>query len=98
MSEQTQQGAVRTEPNPALGQLAVKTFHRDLPRWLKERPGQRVAYHGDKLIGFAATARELYQLLEDRLGIPGQEYAVFCIEEQPPLEFDDPYEEFELSE
>ncbi len=90
MSEQAQREAVGAEPNPALGQLALETFRRDLPRLMAERPGQWVAYHGDKLIGFAKTPPDLYQEL-DRRGLDGREYVVYCIEPEPPREFDSPY-------
>jgi hypothetical protein len=87
MSEQAQAKAASAEPNPALGRLALETFRRDLPRLMKERPGQWVAYHGDRLIGFAKTPTGLYQDF-DRRGVPGQEYHVGCIEPEPPLEFE----------
>jgi hypothetical protein len=90
MNEPAQKEAVGAEPNPALGKLAWETYLRDLPRLLEERPGQCVAYHGDQIIGFAATARELYQLCHKR-GIPGQEYEICRIEPAPPEIVDSPY-------
>ncbi|HYW81982.1 MAG TPA: hypothetical protein VFB30_01925 [Spirochaetia bacterium] len=92
MSEQTQRGPVRTEPNPALGLLALETFRRDRPRLMEERPGQWVAYHGDRLICFAKTPPDLYQELDRRgLKFTGQEYVIRCIEEEPPMVYDNPY-------
>src|SRR5438552_3876706 len=92
MSEQAKVKAVRTEPNPALGLLALETFRRDLPRLLKERPGQWVAYHGDRLIGFGATPPDVYDELERRgLKAIGQEYIIRCIEPEPPDIVDSPY-------
>ena len=78
----------RAESGP--GALALETFRRNLPRLMAERPGQWVAYHGDKLIGFAKTPPELYEEL-DRRGLDGREYVVYCIEPEPPREFDSPY-------
>jgi hypothetical protein len=75
---------------PSLGRLARETFRRDLPRLLKERPGQWVAYHGDQLVGLAKTDLELYQLCIQR-GYRGQDYTVRCIEPEPPEIVDSPY-------
>ena len=36
-----------------LGELAEDAFRRDLPLLLKERPGEWVAYHGDRRVGIA---------------------------------------------
>jgi hypothetical protein len=90
MNERARKEAVGAEPCPALGRLALETFRRDLPRLLEERPGQWVAYHGDQLIGFAATPPELYEVIHRR-GLPGQEYVVCCIEPEPPDVVDSPY-------
>ncbi len=90
MNEPAQKAAVGSAPRPALGLLALETFRRDLPRLMAERPGQWVAYHGDKLIGFAATGRELYQQCLRR-GLDGQEYLVGRIAPEPPEIFDSPY-------
>jgi hypothetical protein len=73
-----------------LGWLAVLTFRRDLPRLLKERPDEWVAYHGDQLVGIAKTDLELYKKCA-RLGIPDDEYIVRPIELEPPDEVDSPY-------
>jgi hypothetical protein len=40
---------------------ALNAFARDLPQFLRDRPGQWVAYHGDKPLGFGATKTALYQ-------------------------------------
>ncbi len=42
-------------------QQALETFHRDLPQLLQERPGQWVAYSGDRRLGFGRTKTQLYQ-------------------------------------
>jgi hypothetical protein len=52
--------------------------------------GQWVAYHGDQLVGFAKTARELYQECERR-GYRGRDYIVYCIEPELPEIIDSPY-------
>jgi hypothetical protein len=41
-------------------QVALRAFERDLPRLRAERPGQWVAYQGNRLLGFATQQRELY--------------------------------------
>ena len=46
-----------------LGQQALRSFERDLPRLWTERPGQWVAYRGERLLGFSAYKHELYQRL-----------------------------------
>jgi hypothetical protein len=63
---------------------AEAAFKRDLPRLLQERPGQWVAYYGDKLIGFAKDSRELWQRCES-LGY--EEIFVCCIEPYPESDF-----------
>jgi hypothetical protein len=64
-----------------LGQQALRTFERDLPRLWSERPGQWVAYQGDRLLGFAAHKHELYQRYFEQ-GLERAEFVVFCIEPQ----------------
>jgi hypothetical protein len=64
---------------PPLVEQAQKAFCRDLPRLLRERPGQWVAYHGDKQLGFATTQAHLYQECL-RHGIDEEEFVVQCIE------------------
>jgi hypothetical protein len=90
MNGPTQSDPVQATDKPALGPLALATYRRDLPRLLEERPGQWVAYHGDQLVGFAKTARELYQECERR-GYRGRDYVVDCIEPELPDIVDSPY-------
>lgn len=60
---------------------ALRAFQRDLPElWIK-RPGEWVAYQGDRLLGFAAQKHELYQQCFQQ-GLERQEFVVFCIEPQ----------------
>ena len=59
--------------------LADETFHRDLPRLIEERPGEWVAYHGDRRIGVAPTKAELYQECLRR-GLKRGEFLVRSIE------------------
>jgi hypothetical protein len=68
-----------------------KAFARDLPRLLLERPGQWVAYHGDKPFGFARTSTELYEkgLSE---GFPEDEIIVHRIEPETPDDKVPPFE------
>jgi hypothetical protein len=68
--------------SPAM-RAAQAAFLRDLPRLLKERPGQWVAYLGDKCLGFAKTKTELYQRY---LAQGYEEFFVDCIE--PYVEVD----------
>jgi hypothetical protein len=58
---------------------ALSAFRHQLPQLWAERPGQWVAYQGDKQIGFAARKHELYQLCF-RQGRQADEFVVFCIE------------------
>ncbi|HKI33203.1 MAG TPA: DUF5678 domain-containing protein [Gemmataceae bacterium] len=75
---------------PSLGALALATYRRDLARLLEERPGQWVAYHGDQLVGFAKTQRELVEECIRR-GYRGRDYLVDCIEPELPDIIDSPY-------
>ena len=65
-----------------MGQQALRTFERDLPRLWAERPGQWVAYQGDQLLAFGAHKHELYHKCFAQ-GLGRDEFVVFCIE---PLE------------
>jgi hypothetical protein len=69
----------------ALALEGEQAFARDLPGLLKERPGQWVAYHGAKQLGFARTSTELYEkcLAE---GIPEDDLVVHRIEAKTPEE------------
>jgi hypothetical protein len=90
MNGPTQTDPVPPTEKPSLGALALATFRRDLPRLLQERPGQWVAYHGEEVVGYATTARELYQKCLSR-GYRGPDYTVRCIEPEPPEIVDSPY-------
>ena len=65
-----------------LGQQAFRAFERDLPQLWEERPGQWVAYQGERRLGFATQQHELYQRCFEQ-GLTREEFVVFCIE---PLE------------
>ncbi len=64
-----------------LTQKALQTFQQDLPHLCAERPGQWVAYQGDRLLGFAVHKHELYQECLHR-GLQRNEFVIFCIEPQ----------------
>jgi hypothetical protein len=67
----------------ALGKQATLAFWRDLPQLLRERPGQWVAYHGDRQLGFGATRWELWQECLRR-GLVPDEFVVRSIEPEDP--------------
>jgi hypothetical protein len=62
---------------------AMLAFWRDLPQLLQERPGQWVAYYGDRQLGFATTHLELWQECIRR-GLPPGEFLVRSIEPEDP--------------
>jgi hypothetical protein len=64
-----------------LQQRALEAFQRDLPSLWAERPGQWVAYQGDRQLGFAVHKHEMYQQCLQR-GLGREEFVVFCIEPQ----------------
>lgn len=64
-----------------LGRKALRAFEQDLPRLWNERPGQWVAYQGERLLGFAMQKHELYHQCFER-GLEREEFVVFCIEPQ----------------
>lgn len=64
-----------------LKQQAQQAFDRDLPRLWQERPGQWVAYQGDRLLDFGMKKHELYQECFSR-GLQRDEFVIFCIESQ----------------
>ena len=70
------------EQIPSIQQQALEAFQQALPQLWAERPGQWVAYHGDRLLGFAVQKHELYQRCL-QTGLLRDEFVVFCIE---PLE------------
>jgi hypothetical protein len=65
------------------GKQAVLAFRRDLPRLLRERPGQWVLYHGDRQVAIAPTDLELCRL-QRRLGIPNDDSIIAPIEPELP--------------
>jgi hypothetical protein len=77
------------KPNP-VALLALETFRRDLPALMKQRPGDWVAYHGDRRVGIAKTDLELYKECK-RQGLPDDECIISPIEPEPPDEVDSPY-------
>jgi hypothetical protein len=64
-----------------LKQQALQAFLRDLPQLYAQRPGQWVAYQGNRQVGFASQKHTLYQQCFDQ-GLPREEFVVFCIEPQ----------------
>jgi hypothetical protein len=67
----------------ALARQAILAFWHDLPQLLQERPGQWVAYHGDRQLGFGATRFELWQECL-RKGLVPEEFLVRSIEPEDP--------------
>jgi hypothetical protein len=61
------------------GQQALRAFERDLPRLWEERPGQLVAYQGERRLGVAAHKHKLYHQCFDQ-GLTREEFVIFCIE------------------
>src|SRR5262249_14027577 len=72
-------GAMTVEQPADSGQQALRAFERDLPRSWAERPGQWVAYQGERRLGFAAQKHELYHQCFAQ-GLSRGEFVVFCIE------------------
>jgi hypothetical protein len=68
-------------PMPTTQEQALAAFQRDLPSLWAERPGQWVAYQGDRRLGFAAHKHALYQQCFQR-GLPREAFVIFCIEPQ----------------
>jgi hypothetical protein len=64
-----------------LKQHALQAFLRDLAQLYAQRPGQWVAYQGDRQVGFADQKHTLYQQCFDQ-GLPREEFFIFCIEPQ----------------
>jgi hypothetical protein len=62
-------------------QHALQAFLRDLPQLYAQRPGQWVAYQGNRQVGFATQKHALYQQCFDQ-GLQREEFVVFCIEPQ----------------
>jgi hypothetical protein len=72
---------MRVKQRADLGQVALRAFERDLPRLWAERPGQWVAYQGDRVLDVAAQKHVLYQRCFDR-GLSREEFVIFSIEAQ----------------
>ncbi len=70
-----------TTPLADLKQQALQAFQRDLPELYAQRPGQWVAYQGDRRVGFADEKHVLYQQCFHQ-GLQREEFVVFCIEPQ----------------
>ena len=70
-----------TEQLRSLRQQAQQAFERDLPGLWAERPGQWVAYQGNRQVGFAAQKHTLYQQCFDQ-GLQREQFVVFCVEPQ----------------
>jgi hypothetical protein len=70
-----------TQQRTDLKQQALQAFLRDLPQLYAQRPGQWVAYHGDRQIDFAPQKHTLYQQCLGQ-GLQREEFVVFCIEPQ----------------
>lgn len=62
-------------------QQALRAFQRDLSNLWAERPGQWVAYQGNRQLGFALHKHALYQECFQR-GLQREEFVIFCIELQ----------------
>jgi hypothetical protein len=75
----------------ALAGEGEQAFARDLPGLLKERPGQWVAYHGSKQLGFARTSTELYEKCLSE-GISEDDLIVHRIEAETPEDKIPPFE------
>jgi hypothetical protein len=56
-----------------------QAYQRDLPELARQRPGQWVAYHGARQVGFAPSRAELWQQCLEQ-GLPEGEFWVFSIE------------------
>ena len=70
-----------TVPAEDLPQQSFKAFQRDLPRLWTERPGQWVAYQGDRQLAFAPQKHQLYQQCFQN-GLRREDFVIFCIEPQ----------------
>ena len=65
----------------AMPQQALLAFQRDLPDLWAHRPGQWVAYQGDRQLGFAPQKHDLYHQCFQQ-GLLRDEFIIFCIEPQ----------------
>jgi hypothetical protein len=60
---------------------ALDAFLSDLPQLIAERQGQWVAYQGTRRLGFSGQKHDMYQQCS-QMGLPREEFTVFCIEPQ----------------
>jgi hypothetical protein len=66
--------------------LAGETFARDLPELLKQHRDKWVAYHGARRLGIVKTCTDAERLvLSER--IDPYEIAIWCVEDQPNIDF-----------
>jgi hypothetical protein len=72
-------GIVTVEQQADLGKQAWQAFERDLLRLWDERPGQWVAYQGDRVLGFGKQKHELFHQCFE-LGLTREDFFIFCIE------------------
>jgi hypothetical protein len=73
-------------PIPPIIQQSLEAFRRDLAQLLRERPGQWVAYSGDRRLGFGRTKTELYQECL-RQGYDPEQFVVDLIEPGPICDY-----------
>ncbi len=71
---------------PPIIRQALAAYRRDLEQLLRERPGQWVAYHGDRRLGFARTITQLYEECQ-RQGYAPEQFLVRCIEPEPVFDY-----------
>jgi hypothetical protein len=74
-------GTMATTQVQQLQEQALQAFQQDLPSLWTQRPGQWVAYQGNRQIGFALHKHELYQQCF-QAGLEREEFVIFCIEAQ----------------
>jgi hypothetical protein len=66
--------------------LAGETFERELPDLIRLHHHKWVAYHGARRLGIAKTCPDA-ERLGDAEGIHPYEVAVWCIEDEPQVNF-----------
>src|SRR5947207_12319766 len=72
---------------PRMIALSTIAYKRDLPRLLKERPGQWIAYSGDRCLGFARREIDLHRRCI-KLGLKDDEFITRIVESWDPDEVD----------
>jgi hypothetical protein len=77
------EGAAARARLAALNRASLLAFWRDLPQLLAERPRQWVAYHGERVLGFAPTRAALWQQCLDQ-GFRPDEFLIRSIEPEDP--------------